>query len=336
VHRDPLLERRADQHPGDRGNADERRSAGLHITMQCVGGRAGDRRDKNRRERRGRGATLVEAENEHEQRDDHDPAADAEQRSEEARNQTDTGELRHDLPYSTQVDPLASIAAEPDHAGLFLDIDGVLAPIVSRPEDARVPDETRAELRRLASRYRLVACVTGRPSSVARELVGVPELTYVGEHGLELDPRAQEWAPRIQAFAAEARWPAERKPLTVAFHFRTAADRGEARATLETLEAAALEQGFRTRWGRMVLEVLPPVDASKGTAVLSLLEETGLQRALYAGDDTTDLDGFAALDGLELAVRVAVASAESPSELAQRADLIVPDPAAFLGLLRRL
>jgi trehalose 6-phosphate phosphatase len=234
------------------------------------------------------------------------------------------------------VDPLALIAAEPARAGLFLDIDGVLAPIVARPEEARVPDETRVELRRLAGRYRLVACVTGRPSSVAREIVGVPELTYVGEHGLELDPRAQEWGPRIHAFAAEAPWPAERKPLTAAFHYRTAADRDKAHAILETVAAAAREHGFWTRWGRMVLEVLPPVDTSKGTAVGLLLEETGLQRALYAGDDTTDLDGFTALDGLEVALRVAVVSAEGPSELAQRADVVVGSPAAFFELLRRL
>jgi trehalose-phosphatase len=234
------------------------------------------------------------------------------------------------------VDPLASIAAEPGHAGLFLDIDGVLAPIVPRPEDARVPDETRAELRRLAGRYRLVACVTGRESSVAREIVGVPELTYVGEHGLELDPRAQEWGPRIHAFADEAPWPEERKPLSVAFHYRTAADHGAARATLETIAAAAQELGFWTRWGRMVLEVLPPVAASKGTAVSSLLEQTGVRRALYAGDDTTDLDGFAALDGLEVGVRVAVVAAESPPELESRADVVVDSPAAFLVLLRQL
>lgn len=234
------------------------------------------------------------------------------------------------------MDPLASITAEPGQSGLFLDIDGVLAPIVSRPEDARVPDETRTELSRLAGRYRLVACVTGRQSSVAREIVGVPELTYVGEHGLELDPRAQEWGPRIHAFADNTPWPAERKPLSAAFHYRTAPDHEVARATLETIATAALAEGFRTRWGKMVLEVLPPVDASKGTAVRSLLEQTELRRALYAGDDTTDLDGFAALDGLESAVRIAVVSPESPPELAQRADVIVSDPGAFLELLRAL
>ena len=68
----------------------------------------------------------------------------------------------------------------------------------------------------------------------------------------------------------------------------------------------------------MVLEILPPVDATKGTAVRHLLVAHGLHRALYAGDDTTDLDGFAALDGLEVAVRVAVASQRGPGR-AQRA-----------------
>ena len=234
------------------------------------------------------------------------------------------------------MDPLASLAAEPGATGLFLDIDGVLAPIVARPEDARVPEKTRGELRRLARRYRLVACVTGRDSAVAREIVGVPELTYAGEHGLELDPHAREWGPRIHAFAADAPWPEERKPLSVAFHYRTATDEEAARSALEEIAAGAREQGFRTRWGRMVLEVLPPVDASKGTAVRSLLEETGLRRALYAGDDVTDLDGFAALDGLDLAVRVAVVSGEGPAELASRADVRVSDPSAFLDVLRRL
>src|SRR4029079_2463463 len=109
-----------------------------------------------------------------------------------------------------------------------------------------------------------------------------------------------------------------------------------ARARLEAVAATAGEQGFRTRWGRMVLEVLPPVDASKGTAVRHLLERSGVRRALFAGDDTTDLDGFAALDGLELAVRVAVASNEGPSALAEQADVVVDSPAAFAALLARL
>ena len=235
------------------------------------------------------------------------------------------------------MDSLARIAAEPAEAALFLDIDGVLAPIVERPGDARVPDETRKELERLGGRYALVACVTGRPSEVARAIVGVGGLTYVGEHGLELDPEAPKWAERIRGFAAEVPWvDIEVKPLSVAFHYRSAPDAEAARAELQSVAAGALGLGFRTRWGRMVLEVLPPVDASKGTAVRHLLETTGLRRALYAGDDTTDLDGFAALDGLEAAVRVAIVSADGPPELRERADVILDSPEAFRELLQQL
>src|SRR5258708_19712390 len=120
------------------------------------------------------------------------------------------------------MDALARIAAEPRAAALFLDIDGVLAPIVERPEDARVPPETRRELRRLGDLYALVACVTGRPTEVAREIVGVDGLTYVGEHGLELAPEAKKWAGPIHGFAVEVPWvDVEVKPLSVPFHYRT-------------------------------------------------------------------------------------------------------------------
>jgi trehalose 6-phosphate phosphatase len=235
------------------------------------------------------------------------------------------------------VDPLAPLAAAPGETALFLDVDGVLAPIAPHPEDARVPEETRRELDRLAARYALVACVTGRPSETARAMVGVDGIRYVGEHGLELDPEAADWARRVEAFGAATGWPAlEQKPLSVAFHYRTAPDREAARVELEDVARRALEEGFRTRWGRYVLEVLPPVAASKGTAVRHLLDETGLRRALYAGDDTTDLDGFAALDGLETAVRIAVVSDEGPSDLGTRADLRVGSTDAFREILARL
>lgn len=232
---------------------------------------------------------------------------------------------------------LERIAADPAAAALFLDVDGALAPIVERPEDARVPEETRAELARLAASYGLVACVTGRDGDRAREIVGVDGLRYVGQHGLELDPEAPAFADRIHAFARAAGWQwLELKPLTAAFHYREAPDAQAAREELEGLAVRALDEGFRTKWGRLVLEVVPPLDASKGTAVRALLAESGLRRALYAGDDVTDLDGFRALDGLDEACRVAVVSAEGPSELGELADLRLGSTDALLELLRRL
>src|SRR6185295_12412912 len=96
---------------------------------------------------------------------------------------------------------------DPKRAAILLDVDGVLAPIVPRPEDARVPDDLRDELRRLDARYALVACVSGRDGADARTVVGVPELSYVGNHGLELDPAADEWAGRLADFLDSVDWP---------------------------------------------------------------------------------------------------------------------------------
>ena len=235
------------------------------------------------------------------------------------------------------MDLLARLAEDPTRAALFLDVDGVLAPIVPRPEDARVPDETREELRRLNERYALVGCISGRAGADAQRIVGVPDLVYVGNHGLELDGEAAGWGERLQRFLVDVAWPAtENKQLTASLHYRGSQDEAASRAALEDVKARAEREGFVARFGRKVLEVLPPLDAHKGTAVRQLLAARNLGRALYAGDDTTDLDGFRALDGLELAVRVAVSSDEGPAELREAADLVVANPEEFVSLLRLL
>ncbi len=232
---------------------------------------------------------------------------------------------------------LARLAEDPARAALLLDVDGVLAPIVPVPYDATVPEETRAELRRLHGRYALVACNSGRSGADARRDVGLDELVYVGEHGLELEPEAAGWSARLQDFTATVDWAdIERKPLTITFHYRRADDEAAALAMLEAVATRARHEGLVARFGRKVLEVRPPVAAHKGTAVAHLLGERGLERALYAGDDTTDLDAFDALRGLELGVRIAVASPDGPPELRDAADIVVDGPGAMLEVLRAL
>jgi trehalose 6-phosphate phosphatase len=239
------------------------------------------------------------------------------------------------------MDLLERLAAHPESSALLLDVDGALAPIVPRPEDARVPDETRTELERLGNRYSLVACISGRTSEEARGIVGVPGLEYVGVHGLELAPEAGEWRGSLRELAAAAHWPAEDtqdKGIALTLHYRRAADQDAARARLEEVAGQARTLGLDTHFGRKMLEIRPPVDADKGTAVQALLAGRGLNAALYAGDDTTDLDAFRGLTeaGLELTVRVAVVSAESPAELREQADLGVEGPHGLLELLRDL
>ncbi len=83
-------------------------------------------------------------------------------------------------------------------------------------------------------------------------------------------------------------------------------------------------------------------DIDKGTAVERLLGERSVELALFGGDDRGDLDAFAALGDmanagrLRAAVCVGVASDEAPSELADRADVVVDEPGGFLEVLKAL
>jgi len=255
---------------------------------------------------------------------------------------------------------IAPLLADPAAAAVLCDLDGTLAPIVDRPELARVPDAARVALARIADRFALTAVVSGRRAAVARGIVGLEKLVYIGNHGFELllpgAPEARA-APELGPHGRDAATFAagfdrseldavglrvEDKGPIVALHWRGAADEVGAAALAERLAAAAAAAGLVLHRGRKVLEIRPSGAVDKGTAIESLLLGTPATAALYAGDDRTDLDGFAALDRLVLsgrlavAVRVGVASAEGPEEIGERADLIVEGPDGLVPILRAL
>ena len=309
----------------------------MHVPAKRIRDRSDERDDPDRGQGGRHRRPLRELIDENQERHDDEPAADAEERAEEAGDQADENEPHGRIVRSVAADQLLGRLAEaPERAAILLDVDGTLAPIVARPEDARVPDEARAEVARLVGRYALVACISGRSGEDARRLVQVEGVRYVGTHGLELEPEAERWRKPMHEFAASVDWPVEDKGLSVSFHYRQAEDEEAAARYLEEVAERARAAGLVPRFGRKVLELRPPVPADKGTAVRHLLADTGLSRALYAGDDTTDVDAFRALDGLELGVRVAVASDEAPPELVDSAEIVVDSPAELLDLLRNL
>src|SRR3954471_3323498 len=211
---------------------------------------------------------------------------------------------------ATLSDAIAPLRADPSKAGVLLDIDGVLAPIVRHADDAHVPEPTRTALIAVARRYGLVACVSGRQATTARRIVSLGSITYVGNHGAELlrggatepelDPEVARWAPKVHEFADRAwtnelqrlRVRAEDKDVIRAFHWRGAPDEDAAEEAVRRVADTAEEAGLVTHWGRKVLEIRPPVELNKGRGVRRLLEEVALDAALYVGDDTTDLDAF--------------------------------------------
>ena len=100
-------------------------------------------------------------------------------------------------------------------------------------------------------------------------------MEVVGSHGLELADGADEWRERLQDFRQTVDWPVEDKGLGLSYHYRTHEDPHRARAELEQVAERARAAGLRARFGRMVLELLPPLDANKGTAVRALLQGPG-------------------------------------------------------------
>ena len=127
-----------------------------------------------------------------------------------------------------------------------------------------------------------------------------------------------------------------------ALHWRGAGNEAAAEARAHEIAAAAGQAGLEPRWGRKVLELRPLGGGGKDGAVASLLADERLDRAIYAGDDRTDLDAFRRLRELRetgelaAAVCVGVVSPEAPPELPEDADLVVDGPDGWLAVLEWL
>ncbi len=255
---------------------------------------------------------------------------------------------------------LEPLRAAPARSAILLDVDGTLAPIVRHADDAQVPEPTRGPLIAVAKRYGLVACVSGRQAAIARRIVGVGSIAYVGNHGSEtlrpgarepeLDPDVAAYARRVQAFARGSwsdelhrlRVRAEDKSAIAGYHWRGAPDEAAAEAAVHELAARAEAEGLAVHWGRKVLEIRPPVALDKGRGIVRLLRGADVDAALYVGDDRTDLDAFRGLRDevaagrLSSAVCVGVRSEETPEELESEADVLVDGPRGVRQLLAAL
>lgn len=255
---------------------------------------------------------------------------------------------------------LAPLREEPGRAAILTDVDGTLAPIVERAEEAAVPAAAREALAELAERYALVGCISGRRAEETRRLVGIDTLAYAGNHGLELllpgdeTPRPDPSLAGREGEAAEFLAAMEDGQLETtglrqedkgpiqALHWRGAPNEAAAESRAHEIAIEAGKAGLEPRWGRKVLELRPLGGGGKDGAVASLLAAERLDRAIYAGDDRTDLDAFRRLRELQeegrlsAAVCVGVLSAEGPAELAEECDLTVDGLDGWLAILEWL
>jgi trehalose 6-phosphate phosphatase len=247
------------------------------------------------------------------------------------------------------------------------DFDGTLSTIVMDPWAAAILPLGRSALRRLAGLPGVVVAVlSGRTAWDVAARVRVGNVVYLGNHGMERGYLPRGGRPEklqvsvIGASAAEAvlaerladevaariRQPwliVERKPPTVAFHYRQAPDVAAAgaqvRAVVDELDAGGVLERFP---GRRILELRPPGAIGKGDAFRALLEEVHPASVFMLGDDLSDALAFAILraereggriDGVSVAIQ---ARTEVPPEVAATADLVLGSPkdaARFLSAL---
>jgi len=245
---------------------------------------------------------------------------------------------------------LAELAADLGDAVLATDFDGTLSPIVDDPSTAEMLPGAAEILLRLSHRVGELAVVSGRPVSFLTQKC--PHgLTLVGLYGLESirggervdHPTAGVWRETMAdvATAAELQGPSgmrvELKGLSITLHYRGRPDLADAVDAYSLV--AAKSAGLQRRPARMSIELHPPIDEDKGTALLRLAEDHE-GPVVYIGDDIGDLAAFDALDELQAGgrrvMRIVASSDEMADELRERADVVVEGPAGVLALLRVL
>lgn len=205
---------------------------------------------------------------------------------------------------------------------MFLDFDGTLSPIVNTPDKAVIPKFVRSLLKEISQKKDLkVAIISGRSLADIKKRVGVEDIIYSGNHGLEVESPKIKHNPHIpSAYMNELRKIKEElkkrlkgvkgafiedKGISLAVHFREA---GKKEANIiktifrEVAIIPSVIKKIRIRTGKKVIEAGPPIEWDKGKMVLWLISR---QRfcldgnkdivSLYLGDDVTDEDAFKAL-----------------------------------------
>lgn len=228
-------------------------------------------------------------------------------------------------------------------AGLFSDFDGTLSPMASTPDGASIAPGVREVLQSLSGQIELVGIVTGRAVDDARARVDLPDILYIGNHGLEWADRGthvehpagiaaaasvatalRQIFLEFEAVTTTAGVIFEDKRLSGSIHYRLSEDPVEIGQILGTItESVAASHGLHVASGKMVFELRPSAAVNKGSALAEIVRGRGLQAAVFLGDDVTDVDGFRALkeirekDGVETLAVGVLTPDSAPSVIAE-------------------
>jgi trehalose-phosphatase len=251
------------------------------------------------------------------------------------------------------------------HLFIFLDYDGTLTPIVSRPEDAQASSDVLQAVAQLGTRFP-TSIVTGRNLATIRHFLrdSAHSVNIAASHGFHIafcgdaageeKVVGQEFTPFLSAaFELISRKMHEYKGamvenngFSISVHYRNLVPTETADAVAREIEEfldAVIKQNFigklKKTHGKKVYEIRPDLDWHKGRAVKYLLDEIcvlkGIQRehvsTVYIGDDVTDEDAFEVLHSAEDYTYL-VSNTERPS----KAKYQLSDPDEVLLFIQKL
>lgn len=207
---------------------------------------------------------------------------------------------------------------------LFLDFDGTLSPIVKNPNNAILPPDVKLWLRKLSRKKNIrVGIVTGRSLSDIKQKVGLKDIIYAANHGMEIFYHGKYLLRKGRAYEKPLKMLAdelhgslsnisgaivENKGLSVAVHFRKASTKLHAtvKRIVKRLSKAYMKKyNLQLTGGKMILEIRPAKHWNKGEAVLWMWKRLAPQYTpIYIGDDMTDEDAFKALKPYGLTIHI--------------------------------
>ncbi len=242
-------------------------------------------------------------------------------------------------------------------AGLLSDIDGTLSRISNDPIAATVDPQIRISLTEIVNRIDVVGVVTGRSAAEAARMVNLDGVICLGNHGMEqisngevvVAQGASDYVQPMKRVLDEARLKIhdpliyfENKGVTGSIHYRNASRPSLARdQILDVVSPLVAREELRLSHGRMVIELRPPIDLNKGTALESVVDEFELRSTLFMGDDVTDLDAMRAVKRLRdenriVGLSIGVVGPETPPAVAQESDRLVRGVDGVSEFLARL
>ena len=241
--------------------------------------------------------------------------------------------------------------------GLITDVDGTISETAPTPQEAEVSPLCHQYLSLLCRHLALVAAISGRPAPEVRDMIKIDRMVYIGNHGLErwaeghseVAEGVKDYSKVIKAAIKELTpllsmegIRIENKGITATIHYRLCPSTEAAkRDILVALGNSIQAKSLRIIHGKMSINLSPPVELNKGTAVLELIQEYRLQGGIYLGDDITDIDAFRAIrtasHDLDFqGFAVGITSPEMPQRLVAEADFTlngVNDVECFLKWL---